>query len=147
MAKNLDVQINSADFLDSIRPELPAPTPETRSLGKAAVQPEVTAEKRKSSRNDSRRKNAGTTEYVILPIESEGDYLDLFIRGAETAARSGKMAYVRKEYHERIMRITRVIGKDKLTLSGYIDHVLTQHFLQCEDVIKKLYDKNYEDIF
>ncbi|WP_129618239.1 DUF3408 domain-containing protein [Bacteroides stercoris] len=147
MAKNLDVQINSADFLDSIRPELPAPTPETRSLGKAAVQPEVTAEKRKSSRNDSRRKNAGKTEYVIPPIESEGDYLDLFIRGAETAARSGKMAYVRKEYHERIMRITRIIGKDKLTLSGYIDHVLTQHFLQCEDVIKKLYDKNYEDIF
>lgn len=78
---------------------------------------------------------------------NEDDYLDLFIQGAETAARSGKMAYVRKEYHERIMRITRVIGKDKLTLSGYIDHVLTQHFLQCEDVIKKLYDKNYEDIF
>ena len=57
------------------------------------------------------------------------------------------MAYVRREYHDRIMRITRVIGKDKLTLSAYLDHVLTQHFLQCGDVIKKLYDKNYEDVF
>ena len=45
------------------------------------------------------------------------------------------------------MRITRGIGKDKLTLSAYLDHVLTQHFLQCVDVIKKLYDKNYEDVF
>ena len=26
-------------------------------------------------------------------------------------------------------------------------YVLTQHFLQCGDVIKKLYDKNYEDVF
>lgn len=86
MAKNLDVQIDSADFLDSIRPELPATTPETRSLRKAAVQPEVTAEKRKSSRNDSRKKNAGKTVCVIPPIENEDDYLDLFIQGAETAA-------------------------------------------------------------
>ena len=78
---------------------------------------------------------------------SEKDYERLFIRDPEVKAREGKMAYVRPEYHERIMRITRVIGKDKLTLSGYLDHVLTQHFLQCENVIKKLYDKNYEDVF
>ncbi len=49
------------------------------------------------------------------------------------------MAYVRPEYHERIMRITRVIGHDRLTLSAYIDHVLTHHFNQCEDAIKSLY--------
>ena len=45
----------------------------------------------------------------------------MFIKGAETAARSGKMAYVSREYHDRIMLITRVIGKDKLTLSAYLD--------------------------
>lgn len=85
MAKNLDVQIDSADFLDSIRPELPATTPETRSLRKAAVQPEVTAERRKASRSDSRKKVVAKTVSVIPPIESEEDYLDLFIQGAETA--------------------------------------------------------------
>ena len=70
---------------------------------------------------------------------SEKDYERLFIRDPEVKAREGKMAYVRPEYHERIMRITRVIGHDRLTLSAYIDHVLTHHFNQCEDAIKSLY--------
>ena len=50
-------------------------------------------------------------------------------------------------YHERIMRITRVIGHDRLTLSAYIDHVLTHHFNQCEDAIKSLYARNYNSVF
>ena len=67
---------------------------------------------------------------------SEKDYERLFIRDPDVKAREGKMAYVRPEYHERIMRITSVIGHDRLTLSAYIDHVLTHHFNQCEDAIK-----------
>ena len=78
---------------------------------------------------------------------SEKDYERLFIRDPEVKAREGKMAYVRPEYHERIMRITRVIGHDRLTLSAYIDHVLTQHFDQCEDAIRSLYAKNYNPVF
>ena len=45
------------------------------------------------------------------------------------------------------MRITRVIGNDRLTLSAYIDHVLTYHFNQCEDAIKSLYARNYNSVF
>ena len=75
------------------------------------------------------------------------DYERLFIRDPEVKAREGKMAYVRPEYHERIMRITRVIGHDRLTLSAYIDHVLTHHFNQCEDAIKSLYARNYNSVF
>ena len=78
---------------------------------------------------------------------SERDYERLFIRDPEVKAREGKMAYVRPEYHERIMRITRVIGHDRLTLSAYIDHVLTHHFNQCEDAIKSLYARNYNSVF
>ena len=78
---------------------------------------------------------------------SEKDYERLFIRDPEVKAREGKMAYVRPEYHERIMRITRVIGHDRLTLSAYIDHVLTLHFEEYEEVIKKLYKKHYEEVY
>ena len=35
---------------------------------------------------------------------SEKEYERLFIREPEVKARAGKMAYVRPEYHERIMR-------------------------------------------
>ena len=77
----------------------------------------------------------------------EKDYERLFIRDSEVKAREGKMAYVRPEYHERIMCITRVIGHDRLMLSAYIDHVLTHHFNQCEDAIKSLYARNYNSVF
>ena len=77
----------------------------------------------------------------------EKDYERLFIREPEVKAREGKMAYVRPEYHDRIMRITRVIGHDRLSLSAYIDHVLTHHFNQCEEAIKSLYARNYEDVY
>ena len=140
MAKNLDVQIDTASFLDSIRPEMP---PSSTRMEKPGT--DNAADKKRTAKGENRKKPAAVS--VIPPIENEEDYLEMFIKGAETAARSGKMAFVRREYHDRIMRITRVIGKDKLTLSAYLDHVLTQHFLQCGDVIKKLYDKNYEDVF
>ena len=55
---------------------------------------------------------------------SEKDYERLFIRDPEVKAREGKMAYVRPEYHERIMRIN-----------------------QCEDAIKSLYARNYNSVF
>ena len=66
---------------------------------------------------------------------SEKDYESLFIRDPEVKAREGKMAYVRPEYHDRLM------------LSAYIDHVLTHHFNQCEDAIKSLYARNYNSVF
>ena len=44
----------------------------------------------------------------VSGICSEKAYERLFIRDPEVKAREGKMAYVRPEYHERIMRITRV---------------------------------------
>ena len=89
---------------------------------------------------------------ILSPVPVSGkccekDYERLFIRDSEVKAREGKMAYVRPEYHERIMCITRVIGHDRLMLSAYIDHVLTHHFNQCEDAIKRLYARNYNSVF
>lgn len=89
---------------------------------------------------------------ILSPVPVSGkccekDYERLFIRDSVVKAREGKMAYVRPEYHERIMCITRVIGHDRLMLSAYIDHVLTHHFNQCEDAIKSLYARNYNSVF
>ena len=38
-------------------------------------------------------------------------------------------------------------GTIELSISGYIDHVLTQHFADYEEAIRKLYKKNYEDVY
>ena len=92
MAKNLDVQIDTASFLDSIRPEMP---PSATRMEKPGT--DNAADKKRTAKGENRKKPAAAS--AVPPIENEEDYLEMFIKGAETAARSGKMAYVRREYH------------------------------------------------
>ena len=54
----------------------------------------------------------------------------------------GKTVYIRKEYHERIQLILRVIGKDEVSLFSYIDNVLAHHFDTYQEEIKKRYALN-----
>ena len=94
----------------------------------------------------------GIDEFIALLLTKESkeeqiDYQSAFIQESCMTARSGKLVYVRKDYHERILRIIRVIAKDRLSLFGYIDHVLTRHFAEYEDEIKDLYKKSYEEVF
>lgn len=72
----------------------------------------------------------------------EQDYRSLFLKEAAIPARIGKTVYVRKEYHERIQLILRVIGKDEVSLFSYIDNVLAHHFNTFQEEIKKLYEQN-----
>lgn len=147
MAKNLDIEIDAGNFLDSFRPELPpssasaAPT-ETGAKGKMG-----TGEKKNSGRVPLAGRKIADKDEKQEAKSQEEEYLELFIRNATTAARSGKLTYVRQEYHDRIMKIIQVIGKNGLSLAGYIDHVLTHHFEQYEETVKKLYKKNYEDVY
>lgn len=76
------------------------------------------------------------------------DYEALFIRTAPTTTRSGKAVYIRKEFHDRIMRIVQNIGFNELSLFSYIDNVLEHHFNIYQDDISELYRKRRpEDIF
>lgn len=60
----------------------------------------------------------------------------LFIRGAGgITAREGKTVYIRKEYHDRILKIVRVIGGNELSLFSYLDNVLEHHFALFQEEI------------
>ena len=72
----------------------------------------------------------------------EQEYLALFMKEATIPARMGKTVYVRKEFHERIQLILRIIGKDEVSLFSYIDNVLAPHLTMFEEEIKKLYTEN-----
>lgn len=73
----------------------------------------------------------------------KGYYQSTFLSETDLSARSGKTAYIRKEYHECILRMLRIVGKDKVTLTHYLDNVLRIHFEQNKAAIEQLYDKNY----
>ena len=75
------------------------------------------------------------------------DYEDLFIQEAGITARTGKSVYIRKDHHDKIMKIVQVIGKNQVSLFSYIDNVLSQHFATYQDEITELYNKNNEGIF
>ena len=76
------------------------------------------------------------------------DYESLFIRGAGgITAREGKTVYIRKEYHDRILKIVRVIGGNDLSLFSYLDNVLEHHFALFQQEITTLYNKKNEGIF
>ena len=76
------------------------------------------------------------------------DYESLFIRGAGgITAREGKTVYIRKQYHDRILKIVRVIGGNELSLFSYLDNVMEHHFALFQEEITTLYNKKNEGIF
>ncbi len=130
MAKKLKVSIDSEEFRNSFRPHMP---PNREPAEASKEEKEVPKEESSPPQNVVSSKN-----YVSLMEE----YQERYIRRSENPARSGKMTYIRKEYHETIMRLVSVLGRDDMSMSGYIDHVLTEHFQKYGEVIKEVYKKN-----
>jgi len=80
--------------------------------------------------------------------QQKGDeYASMFIQQSESKARSGKLVPIRPEYHERILKIVRVIGNDEITIFNYIDNILSHHFNEYQDEIIKIYHEKNKDIF
>ena len=89
--------------------------------------------------NQKQNQNVGKAH----DTEDKGSYQSTFLQVTDLSAREGKTAYIRKEYHESILRILRIVGKDKVTLTHYLDNVLRIHFEQNKAVMEQLYDKNF----
>ena len=76
------------------------------------------------------------------------DYESLFIKEVLITARLGKTVYIRKEFHDRIMKIVQVIGENEVSLFSYIDNIIAHHFDTFQDDIVKIYErKNSNSIF
>lgn len=54
---------------------------------------------------------------------------------------------VRREYHERIAKISVMLTGGKVSLSAYIDNVLAQHFEQYREEIEAAYAGKLENLF
>jgi hypothetical protein len=75
------------------------------------------------------------------------DYISQFMCNSDIKARSGKLIYVRPEYHEKVSKIIQVIGKNEISIFSYIDNVLMHHFEEFQQEIIKHYRENNTDIF
>lgn len=63
------------------------------------------------------------------------NYERLFLLPVKTAALHGKAIYVRPEFHQRILRIVRLLDDDKISMYSYLDRVLEHHFATFDDEI------------
>lgn len=76
------------------------------------------------------------------------EYEKRFFKESSFTARNGKTVYIRKEFHDRIMRIIQTIGGNQSSLSSYIDNVLAEHFAEYRQDISDLYkERSPKDIF
>lgn len=132
MAKKIPEGIDSMAILNSIRPDSPPPQPAVTEKERPELQP--SQPKAKLSKRHKKQ---------IVESEFEKSY----IRCSELSARSGKLVYIRPEYHERINKIIRVIAKDQISIFEYIDNVLTEHFERHEEQITKLYNEKLEGVY
>lgn len=99
------------------------------------------SKKRATAKQPSDKQNEETTS------RNEINYGAFFFKEAEVKTRNGKVVYIRKEYHDRILKIVRVIGENDLSLFSYLDNVLEHHFTMFQDDITQLYRKKNTDIF
>ncbi len=126
MAKRINTDEIDEDFLlASVKKDKPVTPP---SVQEAPPSPEP-------SKEENRRKRG------------KQDYETLFIKELNITARLGKTIYIRKEYHDRILKIVQVIGGNELSLFSYVDNVLTHHFENFQDDITQLYDQKNSSIF
>ncbi|GAA6253713.1 hypothetical protein F050043D4_47480 [Bacteroides thetaiotaomicron] len=86
------------------------------------------------------------TSNAVIPTTVE-QYEALFFQKTKSRTRNGKVVYIRKEFHERIMRIVQVIGENDYSLFDYLDNILELHFDTYQDEITKLYREKNTDIF
>jgi hypothetical protein len=73
--------------------------------------------------------------------QSKGrEYETLFVKESPVIARTGKMVYVRREFHDSIKALCGVLGDEGITLSGYIDNVLAHHIETYGGDMNRLYN-------
>ena len=146
MTKKTRVEdIDSPFIINSFRRDDMSIPPEARTNGVESEKQEESEDESPMEEKAGKEEERKTEEMPARRRRSkdrEQEYLAAFHKEVDIPARIGKTVYIRKEYHERIQRILRIIAKDEVSLFSYIDNVLTYHFEHFGEEIKKLYENN-----
>lgn len=76
----------------------------------------------------------------------KADYEETFLVNRFPSGRSGKVVYIRPEYHERLLRIVQLTRVEKTTLYSYIDNILEHHFREFGDDITDYFNERFKPI-
>ncbi|UTX48845.1 DUF3408 domain-containing protein [Chryseobacterium sp. MA9] len=102
--------------------------------------PEVKSNEAKESMHQKPREKARSS------TSKKAHYEDLFLINRFPSGRSGKVVYIRPEYHERLLRIVQLSREERTTLYSYIDNILEQHFLEYGNEITEYFNNHFKPI-
>lgn len=145
MAKKLRIDdIDSDAIINSFRMDDSSIPLEARSTDgnapdappKEEPQPTILQPVPHSKEEPERKRRNGKSE--------KPDYDSMFVRESNVTARLGKQVYIRKEYHDRILKMLHIIGGNEVTIAGFLDNVLTHHFTQFQDEIAESFKRHIE---
>lgn len=143
MAGETEKLERNEDAVAAGRAETEEPETEEQAIGKDK---EVTTAKAESVATEKVTEGK-TTDGKRRKAKQAADYDTTFLKGMDIPARYGKPVYVRREYHERIGKISMMLTGGKVSLSAYIDNVLAQHFEQYREEIEAAYAGKMDKLF
>ena len=86
-------------------------------------------------------------EIIRVSAQKKRNYEEVFLTNRYPSGRSGKVVYIRPEYHERLLRIVQLTREEKTTLYSYIDNILEQHFNDFGTEIQEFFNERNKPIF
>ena len=96
-------------------------------------------EKARTNKKKSPKTSVGQNDSKKQGLEY---YVSTFLKEADGTVRKNKPVQICTEHYERIQRIVRTVGKDRMiTLSDYIDNVLERYFEEHQDEIMDLLER------
>lgn len=81
-----------------------------------------------------------------VPTSKKLDYEETFLVNRFPSGRTGKVVYIRAEFHERLLRIVQLTREDKVTLYSYIDNILEYHFREFGTDITAYFNDRFKPI-
>lgn len=137
MPKNLDLGIDAAALIESVRPEMTLqPTRTTQEPEQQNREPPPRPGGRPQTRSPS-------TKGVKQGLAEE--YQRQFVKKTDFNAHSGKTCYMRPRYHERISQIVEILGRG-VSISAYLDNVLYDHFERYGEAVDTLLKQRFNEI-
>lgn len=97
-------------------------------------------------RDEPKEIKAKPKEKTRSSSSKKADYEETFLVNRFPSGRSGKVVYIRPEYHERLLRIVQLTREEKTTLYSYIDNILEQHFREFGDDITDYFNERFKPI-
>lgn len=85
---------------------------------------------------------------IKIKIQDTGkeQFQKLFMVNRFPSGRSGKVVYLRPEYHERLLRIVQLSREEKITLYSYIDNIMEHHFREFGEEITAYFNERNKPI-